>query len=77
MEKILIGKTEIELTPLIWQDTPNGGKFRLSGSRRNAQVPEKWINGVFKFHMIYDFIYTDGKMVSFEFDYNGKFLKKL
>ncbi len=51
--------------------------FRLSGTRKNLQLPEKWIDKVLKNHWIYSFIYLDerGGFFEIEIDYNDKFLK--
>ena len=53
--------------------------IRLSGISKNLQVPAKWIDKVLKYHWIYTFRYLDKQdgFVSFEFDYNDKFLQKL
>lgn len=53
--------------------------IRLSAISKNLQVPAKWIDKVLKYHWIYTFRYLDKQdgFVSFEFDYNDKFLQKL
>ena len=61
------------------QISPSGRPIRLSAISKNLQVPEKWINNTIKWHWIYTFRYLDKEdgFVSFEFDYNDKFLHKL
>jgi hypothetical protein len=61
------------------QTSPNGRPIRLSGIAKNLQVAEKWIDKTFKNHWIYTFKYLDAydEFVSFEFDYNNKFVCKL
>jgi hypothetical protein len=61
------------------QISPSGRPIRLSAISKNLQVPEKWINNTIKWHWIYTFRYLDKQdgFVSFEFDYNDKFLQKL
>lgn len=53
--------------------------IRLSAISKNLQVPAKWIDKVLKYHWIYTFRYLDKQdgFVSFEFDYNDKFLHKI
>ncbi len=61
------------------QLSPSGRPIRLSGIAKNAKLPEKYINKGYKNHWIYTFRYLDEQdgFVSFEFDYNDKFLHKL
>jgi hypothetical protein len=61
------------------QTSPNGRPIRLSGIAKNLQIAEKWIDKTFKNHWIYTFKYLDAydEFVSFEFDYNNKFVCKL
>lgn len=61
------------------QTSPSGRPIRLSAISKNLQVPVKWIDKVLKYHWIYTFIYLDeqGGLVSFEYDYNDKFLHKI
>lgn len=49
--------------------------FRLSGIRKNSQLPAKWLESTYKWHWFYDFIYEDGKQFSIEIDYNNKFVQ--
>lgn len=61
------------------QTSPNGRPLRLSGIAKNATLPEKFVNGKYRNHWIYTFRYLDNidGFVSFEFDYNEKFLYKI
>ena len=61
------------------QISPSGRPIRLSGITKNATLPEKFLNGKYRNHWIYTFRYLDEQdgFVSFEFDYNDKFLHKL
>jgi hypothetical protein len=54
-----------------------GRPFRLSGTRKNLQLPEKWVDKVLKNHWIHSFKYLDerGGFFEIEVDYNDKFLK--
>ena len=58
------------------QEGKLGKSFRQVCATRNGQMPEKWINGSYKFHTIYEFVYIeDEKRFSVETDYNGKIIK--
>ena len=61
------------------QLSPNGRPLRLSGIAKNTKLPEKFVNGKYRPHWIYTFRYLDNidGFVSFEFDYNEKFLHKI
>ncbi len=65
------------------QLSPNGRPLRLSGIAKNATLAPKWIEinkkPTLKYHWIYTFRYLDKQdgFVSFEFDFNDKFLHKL
>jgi len=77
MESIKIKNTNLFLNQSI-QVSLNAREIRYSGIRKNCQVPDKWINGTFKSHWIYSFIYLDtGAVIEFEFDYENKYLRKL
>ena len=58
----------------------NNRPLRLSGIAKNATFAPKWIEinkkPTLKYHWIYTFRYLDNQdgFVSFEFDYNDKFL---
>lgn len=58
------------------QTSPYGRPFRLSGIAKNTQVMTKWINGSYKNHWLYTFMFTDeiGGFIDFEFDYFDKFV---
>jgi hypothetical protein len=50
--------------------------FRLSGTRKNLNLPEKWIDKVLKNHWIHSFKYLDaqGGFFEIETDYNDNFV---
>lgn len=52
----------------------NKRPFRLSGTKKNTQIPNKWIDKVLKNHWIYSFIYLDeqGGFFEVEIDYFDK-----
>jgi hypothetical protein len=54
-----------------------GRPFRLSGTRKNLQMPEKWINKVTHWHWVHSFKYLDerGGFFEIEIDYNNNFVK--
>ena len=78
MNTISLNKIKLNLN-FETQTSPSGRPIRLSGISKNLQVPEKWINNTIKHHWIYTFRYLDKEdgFVSFEFDYNDKFLHKI
>ena len=78
MNAIFLNKIKLNLN-FETQISPNGRPIRLSAISKNLQVPQKYINGSYKYHWIYTFIYLDeqGGLVSFEYDYNDNFLHKL
>jgi len=75
-ESILINQTPIFLN-FETQISKLGRPFRLSGTRKNLQLPEKWVDKVLKNHWIHSFKYLDerGGFFEIEVDYNDKFLK--
>jgi hypothetical protein len=76
MKSISINKdTSVRIDTFEWQISPNGNNFRLSGIRKNSQLPAKWLESTYKWHWFYDFIYEDGKQFSIEIDYNNKFVQ--
>jgi hypothetical protein len=77
MEKIKINSETTIFLNFETQISKLGREFRLSGTRKNLQLPEKWIDKVLKNHWIYSFIYLDerGGFFEIEVDYNDKFLK--
>ena len=78
MNAIFLNKIKLNLN-FETQTSPSGRPIRLSAISKNLQVPQKYINGSYKYHWIYTFIYLDeqGGLVSFEYDYNDNFLHKL
>lgn len=78
MNAIFLNKIKLNLN-FEPQLSPSGRPIRLSAISKNLKVPEKYVNGSFKNHWIYTFRYLDKEdgFVSFEFDYNDKFLCKL
>ena len=77
MEKIKINSETTIFLNFETQMSKLGRPFRLSGTRKNLQLPEKWVDKVLKNHWIYSFIYLDekGGFFEIEVDYNDKFLK--
>ena len=54
--------------------------FRMVGTAKNLELPEKWSNQkkAFCSHWIYTFKYLDnGEFFELEFDYNDNFVKKI
>jgi hypothetical protein len=78
MNAISLNKIKLNLN-FETQTSPSGRPIRLSAISKNLQVPQKYINGSYKYHWIYTFRYLDKEdgFVSFEFDYNDKFLHKI
>lgn len=77
MEQIILpNKTTINLN-FETQISSLGRPYRLSGTRKNSQLPEKWVNKVLKNHWIHSFKYLDeqGGFFEIEIDYNDKFVK--
>lgn len=82
MEQIKIKNANNEVTGIInlnfnTQLDKNNRSFRLSGTRKNLQLPEKWVDKVLKNHWIYSFIYLDEQAGFFEIEvgYNNEFIK--
>ena len=77
MKSLKIGSQTINLN-FETQYGSLGRPFRLSGTAYNLKMPEKWINGAYKHHVIHTFIYLDEKGGTFdiELDYYEKVLKK-
>lgn len=77
MEKIKINSENTIFLNFETQISKLGRPFRLSGTRKNLQLPEKWVDKVLKNHWIYSFIYLDerGGFFEIEVDYADKFLK--
>lgn len=75
MDAILLPKNNKIYTDLRTQTSPQGHEFKLSSIRKDLTKPEKWVNGVVKWHWIYLFYYSDGKGFEVELDYNDKFVQ--
>lgn len=75
MEHIKIKETKIYLN-FETQISKLGRPFRLSGTKKNSQLPEKWIDKVLKNHWIHSFIYLDEQAGFFEveIDYYDNFV---
>lgn len=70
-------KIAIHLLP---QSGPNARKFRMIGTAKSLEMPEKWNDQkkAFCSHWIYTFKYLDnGEFFELEFDYNDNFVRKL
>ena len=70
-------KIAIDLLPQVGS---TGREFRMFGTRKNLEMPEKWCNNKKSItnHYIYTFKYLDnGEIFEFEFDYNDNFVKKI
>jgi len=76
-DKIQIKDRVIRVDTFEWQEGSLGKKFRLSGTRKNLQIQEKYINGTFKWHWIYTFFYEDLSYFEIEIGYDDKFIRKL
>ncbi len=75
--KVKNNKIGIHLLP---QVGTSGREFRMIGTAKNLEMPEKWSNQKKSMsnHYIYTFKYLDnGQIFSLEFDYNDNFVKKL
>lgn len=75
--KVKNNKIGIHLDPQIGT---TGREFRMIGTRKNLEMPDKWNNDKKSFcsHYIYTFKYLDnGEFFEFEFDYNDNFVKKI
>jgi len=77
MDKIKINSETTIYLNFETQISKLGRPFRLSGTRINLQLPEKWINNVIKNHWIHTFRYLDEQDGFFEIevDYQNNFLK--
>jgi hypothetical protein len=70
-------KIGIHLEP---QVGTTGREFKMVGTKKNLEMPEKWSNQkkAFCSHYIYTFKYLDNdNFFELEFDYNDNFVKKL
>lgn len=75
MDYITLPKNNKIYTDLRPQTSPQGNDFRLSGVRKDLTKPEKWVNGSIKWHWIYSYFYSDGRMFEIEIDYYNKFVE--
>ena len=82
MQQIKIKNADGEVTGTINinfnnQLDKNNRLFRLSGTRKNLQLPSKWIDKSEKRHWIYSFIYLDeqGGIFEVEIGYNNEFIR--
>jgi hypothetical protein len=77
MEKIKINSETYIFLNFETQISKLRREFRLSGTRKNLQIPPKWIDKVEKYHWIHSFKYLDerGGFFEIEIDYYDKFLK--
>jgi len=75
-ESILIKETRIFLN-FETQTSKLGRPFRLSGTRKNSQLPSKWIDKSERWHWIHSFKYLDeqGGFFEIEIGYNNEFIK--
>jgi hypothetical protein len=70
-------KIGIHLLPQVGS---SGREFRMIGTAKNLEMPEKWSNQKKSMsnHYIYTFKYLDNnEFFEMEFDYNDNFVKKL
>ncbi len=76
----LIVKNQKIAIHLLPQVGTAGREFRMIGTAKNLEMPEKWSNQKKSMsnHYIYTFKYLDNcEFFEFEFDYNDNFVKKL
>jgi hypothetical protein len=76
MNKIKINSETYIFLNFETQISKLGRPFRLSGTKKNLQLPEKWIDKDLKNHWIHSFKYLDekGGFFEVEIDYNDKFI---
>jgi len=80
MDKIKINSETYIYLNFETQISKLGRPFRLSGTRKNLQLPEKWVDKVLKNHWIHSFKYLDDfTFFEVETDYQDNFvsLKKI
>ena len=79
MDYLIVKNNKIAIH-LLPQVGTAGREFRMIGTAKNLELPEKW-NAQKKSmsnHYIYTFKYLDnGEIFEMEFDYNDNFVKKL
>jgi hypothetical protein len=79
MEHLIVKNQKIAIH-LLPQVGTSGREFRMIGTAKNLEMPEKWSNQKKSMsnHYIYTFKYLDnGKFFEMEFDYNDNFVRKL
>jgi hypothetical protein len=79
MDYLIVKNSKIGIH-LLPQVGTSGREFRMIGTAKNLELPEKWSNQKKSMsnHYIYTFKYLDnGETFEMEFDYNDNFVKKL
>lgn len=79
MDYLIVKNNKIAIH-LLPQTGPNAQLFRMVGTAKSLELPEKWNaqKKAFCSHWIYTFKYLDnGEFFELEFDYNDNFVKKL
>ena len=79
MEYLIVKNNKIGIH-LLPQVGTAGREFRMIGTAKNLEMPEKWSNQKKSMsnHYIYTFKYLDnGEFFELEFDYNDNFVRKL
>jgi hypothetical protein len=79
MEHLIVKNQKIAIH-LLPQVGTSGREFRMIGTAKNLEMPEKWSNQKKSMsnHYIYTFKYLDnGEFFEMEFDYNDTFVKKI
>ena len=79
MDYLIVKNNKIAIH-LLPQVGTAGREFRMIGTAKSLEMPEKWSNQkkAFCSHWIYTFKYLDNsETFELEFDYNDNFVKKL
>jgi hypothetical protein len=79
MEHLIVKNQKIGIH-LLPQVGSTGREFRMVGTAKNLEIPEKWSNQKKSMsnHYIYTFKYLDNnEFFEMEFDYNDNFVKKI
>ena len=79
MEYLIVKNQKIAIH-LLPQVGLTGREFRMVGTAKNLELPEKWSNQkkLMSNHYIYTFKYLDnGEFFEMEFDYNDNFVRKI
>jgi hypothetical protein len=79
MEYLIVKNQKIAIH-LLPQVGSTGREFRMVGTAKNLELPEKWSNQkkLMSNHYIYTFKYLDnGEFFEMEFDYNDNFVRKI